>query len=63
MRSKSLLPSLWGDKRDVFPPFKSLHREIDRVFDEFTRAMPWDEETNGEGLQTFRAAHRYVRDR
>ncbi len=53
MRSKSLLPSLWGDKRDVFPPFHSLHREIDRVFDEFTRAVPWGEETNGDGLQRF----------
>ncbi|MGI9414750.1 MAG: Hsp20/alpha crystallin family protein [Hyphomicrobiales bacterium] len=44
MRSKSHLPSLWGEGRDVFPPFRSLHREIDRVFDEFTRAMPWSDE-------------------
>ena len=54
MRSKSLLPSLWGESRDVFPPFRSLHREIDRVFDEFTRAVPWGEEaSNGDGLQRF----------
>lgn len=54
MRSKSLLPSLWGNDRDVFPPFRSLHREIDRVFDEFTRAVPWGEEaTNGNGAHRF----------
>ena len=34
---KSLLPSLWGHgKDDDLQPYRSLQREIDRVFDEFT---------------------------
>lgn len=38
MCAKSLLPSLWD--RDAPDPFRSLHREIDRVFDSFNEAMP-----------------------
>ena len=45
MSTKSQLPSLW--EREQFEPFKSLHREIDRVFDNFADAMPWSTRTNG----------------
>lgn len=39
MRGRSLLPSLWGRSalagRERDDPFLSLHREIDRIFDDF----------------------------
>lgn len=37
--AQSRLPSLWGEKDDK-DVFSSLHREVDRVFDEFTRHLP-----------------------
>ena len=39
MSTKSPTPSLWDPDR--YEPFKSLHQEIDRVFDSFTEALPW----------------------
>lgn len=45
------MPSLWGPHGDNGDPFRSLHREIDKVFNEFTRgfAVPVHgrEERNG----------------
>lgn len=46
MNARSLLPSLWD--RETQEPFKSLHREIDRVFDSFTEHMPWAARSNGD---------------
>jgi HSP20 family protein len=39
MNARSTVPSQTGDNigRSVFNPFGSLHREIDRLFEEFTR--------------------------
>ncbi len=43
MRGRSLLPSLWGrsalSERERDDPFLSLHREIDRIFDDFSRGF------------------------
>lgn len=33
----SLLPSLWGSSNDGKNPLSSLHREIDKAFDEFNK--------------------------
>ena len=40
MKAKSLLPSLWHKEESGQNPFLALHREIDRVFDDF-RQTPW----------------------
>lgn len=40
MNMKSLLPSMWGEDRDRDDPFRSLHRQIDRVFEDFARGLP-----------------------
>ena len=45
MSTKSQTPSLWDPDR--YEPFKSLHQEIDRVFDSFTESMPWAAKKNG----------------
>lgn len=45
MNAKSTLPSLWD--KDALAPFKSLHSEIDRVFDSFAETMPWAARSNG----------------
>lgn len=45
MRTKSQSPSLWDPDR--YEPFKSLHHEIDRVFESFAESMPWAAKTNG----------------
>lgn len=34
--TRSLVPNLLGDKENGKDIFSSLHREIDRVFDDFT---------------------------
>ena len=47
MSTKSQLPSLW--ERGEFEPFISLHREIDRVFDNFAEVMPWGRRTENGG--------------
>jgi HSP20 family protein len=39
--ARSLVPNLWGDKDKDNDLFSSLHREIDRVFDDFTRSEHW----------------------
>ena len=39
--AKSLVPNLWGDKNKGSDVFSSLHREIDRVFDDFTHGEHW----------------------
>lgn len=39
--TQSLLPSLFGKSERPF--FQSLHKEIDRVFDEFRELNPWDD--------------------
>ena len=50
MAFRSLLPSLWD--KDNYEPFHSLHREIDRVFNEFSRGAPWPSETrSGNGAR------------
>ncbi len=41
MKARSLLPSLWHREEGGESPFLALHREIDRVFDEFRRGAPW----------------------
>ena len=49
MSTKSQPPSLWDPDR--YEPFKSLHQEIDRVFDSFTEALPWaGRKAGGNGL-------------
>lgn len=35
----SLLPSLWGHSEKGEQPFRSLHREIDKVFEDFNRSF------------------------
>lgn len=35
MAMRSWLPSLWGEERRGGDPFYQLHREIDRLFDDF----------------------------
>lgn len=39
--ARSIVPNLWGDKDKDTDLFSSLHREIDRVFDDFTRGGNW----------------------
>lgn len=39
--SQSLIPSLWGTSRKGEDVFSTLHREIDRVFDDFTHGDHW----------------------
>lgn len=39
MSMKSLLPTFWNDHRKAAEPFGSLHREIDRLFDDFSRGF------------------------
>jgi len=39
--AQSLIPSLWGKSKKGDDIFSSLHREIDRVFDEFTHGEHW----------------------
>ena len=51
MNVRSLLPSLWDKDKDDFDPFRSLHREIDQVFNDFSRALrPGAASDNGDGL-------------
>ena len=38
--TNSLLPSVFGDGTKTPPAFQSLHKEIDRVFDEFRGFFP-----------------------
>lgn len=45
--SRSYLPSIFGTDKNPPPLFTSLHKEIDRVFDEFRRNTP---RLAGEGL-------------
>jgi HSP20 family protein len=49
--TNSLLPNLWGDDKGRHDIFSSLHKEIDRVFDDFTRGGKWpfSAAANGEG--------------
>ena len=35
----SLLPSLWGHSEKGESPFRSLHQEIDKVFEDFNRSL------------------------
>ena len=39
MNARSRLPSLWEKPAEQGNPFRSLHSEIDRVFDEFSHGM------------------------
>ncbi len=39
--ARSIVPNLWGDKNKETDLFSSLHREIDKVFDDFTRGGHW----------------------
>ena len=39
--ARSIVPNLWGNKTKDTDVFSSLHREIDRVFDDFTRGGHW----------------------
>jgi HSP20 family protein len=41
MKARSLLPSLWHKDESGDPPFLALHHEINRVFDDFRRGVPW----------------------
>ena len=51
MNVRSLLPSLWDKDKGDFDPFRSLHREIDQVFNDFSRSLrPSVVTDNGEGL-------------
>ena len=38
--TQSLLPKLWGDEKGT-DMFSALHKEIDRVFDDFNGHKPW----------------------
>lgn len=38
--TNSMLPSLFGKDASGFPAFRSLQREVDRVFDEFRDFLP-----------------------
>lgn len=38
--TRSFLPSLFGNDKSDTPAFHSLHKEIDRVFDEFKGLVP-----------------------
>ena len=38
--TKSLTPSIFGDRNKVRPMFQNLHDELDRVFDEFRGVFP-----------------------
>jgi HSP20 family protein len=37
IKMTSLLPSLWGNSEKPDAPYQSLHREIDKVFQDFSR--------------------------
>ena len=39
--ANSIFPSLWGDKGKGENPLATLHREIDRVFDDVARGDHW----------------------
>ena len=41
MTLKSLLPALWSEDVKRADPFASLHKEIDRVFDDFRHEPLW----------------------
>lgn len=43
MTTPSFIPSLWKTNGDNFNPFDSLQREVDRVFGEFNRGLPFPE--------------------
>jgi len=49
-----LLPSLWGASDNNEAPLHSLHREIDKLFTDFSRnfGMPRIAPTNGEQRET-----------
>lgn len=38
--TRSFLPSLFGNEKTDAPAYQSLHKEIDRVFDEFKGLVP-----------------------
>lgn len=39
--TQSLIPSLWGASKKGEDVFSTLHREIDRVFDDFSHSDHW----------------------
>jgi HSP20 family protein len=39
--AQSLIPRLWSENKAKGDVFSSLHREVDRVFDEFTQGEHW----------------------
>lgn len=41
MRIGPLLPSIWGKNKTAPDPFRSLQKEIDRVFEDFGRGALW----------------------
>lgn len=41
MRMHSLVPQLWGRSEEEPDVFRNLHREIDRVFEDFGRSFPF----------------------
>ena len=47
--AESLLPKLWGDDKGPRDMFSNLHREIDRVFDDFTHGARWPLTGFGDG--------------
>lgn len=47
--ARSIVPNLWGDKSKDNDLFSSLHREIDRVLDDFTRGGNWPFRALGTG--------------
>ena len=53
MHARSLLPSLWHRDEGGESPFLALHHEIDRVFDDFRRGMPWPRFGLGDGHVRF----------
>ena len=48
----SLLPSLWGHTEKGEQPFRSLHREIDKVFEDFNRSFGLPAMSRATGEQT-----------
>jgi HSP20 family protein len=51
MKVRSMLPSLWSGSKSEVEPFRALHQEIERLFNDFTSDMPmigrWADNANG----------------
>jgi HSP20 family protein len=51
MKVRSMLPSLWSGSKNEVEPFRTLHHEINRLFNDLNSDMPmigrWPDNTDG----------------